>query len=103
MQRRRLARAGRTDDEADPVRLLEDRLELPYVAIREAHLLEGEGLRSGEDAHDHILVAARGRDGRDAQLDAAHGALETDLAVLGPPLLGDVEPGHDLDALDEGV
>ena len=63
----------------------------------------GRGLLGGQDAHHHVLVAARGGDGGHAQLDGAHGALEADLAVLGLALLGDVELRHDLEALHEGV
>jgi hypothetical protein len=50
-----------------------------------------------------VFVAARGRDGRDAQLHDPHRALEADLAVLGLALLGDVQLGHDLEALHDRV
>ena len=48
-----------------------------------------------------IALAAGGRRGRDAHVDVLAGHLAPDPAVLRQPLLGDVEPGHDLDAGDD--
>ena len=48
------------------------------------------------------LLAVRGRQGADAQVDVPavdHGA---DAAVLGQAALGDVQVGHDLEARDDG-
>ena len=103
VERRRLSRARGSDDEADAVGLGEDRLELGDVALQEAHLVQRDRLRGGEDAHDDVFVAAGRGDRRHAQLDGTHRAPEADLAVLGSALLGDVQLGHDLEALDEGV
>jgi hypothetical protein len=41
--------------------------------------------------------------GGHAQLEVAHRPLESDLSVLGLSLLGDVQLGHDLEALDYRV
>ena len=48
-----------------------------------------------------MRLAGRGRRGRDAHVDVLAGHLAPDAAVLRQPLLGDVEPGHDLDARDD--
>ena len=53
-----------------------------------------------EDA-DRRPLAALGRQGRDAQVDAAVLDRDADPAVLRHPLLGDVEVAHDLDARDD--
>ncbi len=52
-----------------------------------------------EDAHHHFL-AERDRQGGNAQLDLLLLAHGLDAAVLRPPLLGDVQPRHRLDARD---
>ena len=103
VQRGRLARAGRAADEEQAVGLRDRRLQLLVVARREAELVERNRLARRQNPHDDVLDAARGRDGRDAQLDVERPELpELDLAVLRLPLLRDVEVAHDLDARGDG-
>ncbi len=67
---------------------------------QEAEVLEPEHrLALVEDAHDDLL-AVHGRQGRDAQVDAAAADLHRDAAVLRDAALGDVDVGHDLEARD---
>ena len=53
-----------------------------------------------QDAH-HDAFAVQHRDDRDADVDLAAAHLELDAAVLRQALLGDVQPGHDLQAADD--
>ena len=70
VQRGGLARAGRTDargrartaSRAISLKLFRLRSEKPIFSMRQR-------LRRREDAHHHVFVAVRRRDGRDAQLD----------------------------------
>ena len=57
------------------------------------------GVAFVEDA-DRRPLAALGRQGGDTQVDAAVLDRDADAAVLGDPLLGDVELAHDLQARD---
>ena len=93
--------AGRPHAEDQPVRPLGDPLHLREVAVVHPQLVDGDGLVGGEDPHHHVLVPAGGGDGGHAELDLAVGEGDLDLAVLGLPALGDVQPGHDLDPRDQ--
>jgi hypothetical protein len=56
-----------------------------------------------EQTHDDAFAVDH-RDDRHADIDLAAGDLHLDTAVLRQPLLGDVQPGHDLDAAhDRGL
>ncbi len=97
-----LARAGRPGDQHHAVRL-EDRLLEPAQRLGlEAELRHVEHqVVLVEEAHDDLLAEERGQH-RDAEVEVldpvGDPGLHLDAAVLGQPLLGDVEPGHDLEA-----
>ena len=103
VQRRRLAGAGRTDHEADAVRLLQDRLERGQVALAEAHLVERQRLRRGQDAHDHVFVLFAVGIVATRSSIVPFEYLKRILPSCGLRRLGDVELGHDLEALHERV
>src|SRR5262249_18106502 len=102
VQRGRLARAGGAHAQDQAVRLFGRRLHLAQVAIEHPELVDGDRLARGQDAHDHVLVAALRRQRGHAQLDVpAVWQLELDLAVLRLAPFGDVEHGDDLDPRDQ--
>ncbi len=98
MQGGGLARSGRADAQYEAIGLGDERLELAQIALAHAHVGEGNRLRGGQDAHDHVLVAVHGGQSRHPQLDGAIAHAELDLAVLGLALFRDIQPGHDLEA-----
>src|SRR2546426_739598 len=98
VERRRLAGARRPGDEQDPVGALDERLEPPERARREAELLHREEhARAVEEPHDDGL-AVHGRDRRDADVHPSASERHADAPVLGQPPLGDVHLCHELDA-----
>ena len=101
-QRRRLAAAGRADDEDHAVLVLEEVAELFHRGGGEAELLERRRpLARVEHAHDDLLAVHRAQ-ARDAEVDVlAVLGLHAEAAVLRQALLGDVHPRHDLHAGDE--
>ncbi len=104
MQRGRLARARRAADEEQAVGLLDRFLHVAQVLLRQPQLVQRDRLARGEDTHDDVLDPAGGRNRRDPQLDVERTELlELDLAVLGPPLLRDVQVAHDLQARHDRV
>ena len=101
VERRRLAGAGGTGDEHEPLALLEQRADAREVGVAEADDVErAETGAAVEHADDDLLAVRRGERG-DAQVDhrAAHG--DARASVLRTHPVGDVEPGEDLDARDE--
>ena len=95
---RRLAAPGGAGDEDEAVRAREELLRDSELRVEHAELREAPEHRLRvEDAEDELL-AERGVNGRHAQLDLAVAARGLDAAVLGAPLLGDVEAGERLDA-----
>ncbi len=102
-----LARARGTRDEDDAVRLGDGPLEPLEGLLLEAELGHVEHqLRLVEKPHDDLL-APEGGQHRDAEVELAALVVDPhadlDAPVLRQALLGDVEPGHDLDARDERV
>ena len=103
VQRRRLARPGRTGDE--------HRAAVALQRLAEEVLLLGEHPEPGEvlddralveDAHDHALaLGERQRD--EAQVDAPAVDVDRHAAVLGQAPLGDVQAGHHLHARDDAT
>jgi hypothetical protein len=53
-----------------------------------------------ENTHDHAFAVEHGDD-RETNIDLAPLHLELDAAVLGNALLGNIQPGHDLQAADD--
>ena len=97
VERRRLARARRADDDDRAERLL-DRMAQRLLAPR-PHPERGErggSLALREDAQRRLL-AVRGREDGDADVDRLLPALHRDAAVLRRAALGDVEAAHDLE------
>jgi hypothetical protein len=97
-----LAAAGRTGDEHDAVGLMQRRAVVLQHLVAEAELLERDQVIAVVDDADHDLLAELARHGRDAQIDRAILQQHVDAAVLRQAALGDVQPGHDLDAADHG-
>src|SRR6266542_4101828 len=106
VERGGLARAGRPGDQHHTVRLLDELAELQQHLVVEAEDVEPQVLELGvhrllvENTDDRVL-AVRGGDDADAEVDGAAGDAQLEAAVLGLALLGDVELGHDHDAADD--
>ena len=76
---------------------------LEGVEVARTHAQLGQvqrGRAAIQQAQDHAL-AVLGRDGRDADVDVQTADAQSHAAIVGHALLGDVEPGHDLDAADQ--
>ncbi len=101
IERRRLAGAGRTGDEQDAVRLVDQLVDVPLRGRIHAQRVEVEPARLLVEQAQHDALAVPGRNGRHAHVDRATGDAERDAAVLRQALLGDVETRHDLDARDD--
>ena len=101
VQRGGLAGAGRAGDEHDPVRPVDELLERA-VDVREhpAGLEVERHAALVEQPHDDAFAVDH-RDDRHADVDLTALHLHLDAAVLRQPLLGDVEPGHDLQPADD--
>src|SRR3954453_8127698 len=108
VKRRRFAGAGRTGDEHHSVRLFDELAELEEHLLVEAEDVEAQALEVGvhrllvQDTDDRIL-AVRGGDDGDAEVDGAAGDAQLEAAVLRDAFLGDVELRHDLDARNDGA
>ena len=89
------------------VGLVDELAQLALGVVLEAEHIEVEGLELGvgrllvEDT-DHRVLAVHGRHDGDAEVDGAAREPDLEAAVLGDPLLGDVELRHDLDPADDG-
>src|SRR5262249_50968964 len=101
VERSGLPAAGRAGDQDDAVRLVNERIDELQLVADQAQLVElQDGGGAVEQTHDYAL-AVRGGHGRDADVHVLAGQLDADAAVLRQTLLGDVQPGHDLDARDD--
>src|SRR5690606_19075180 len=101
VERRRLTRAGRTGDEQNAVRLVD---ELVHERLRarihaERVELQAAGLLVEQTQYEALAIACRNR--RDANVDRTDRCGQRDESVLRQALLGDVELRHDLDARDD--
>src|SRR6266852_757960 len=104
VERRSLARAGRTAAEEQAVGFAHRFFELRKVRRRQAELFQRDGLPRRENTHDYVFDAALRWDRRHAQFDVERAEfLEFDFPILRFALLGNVEVAHDLDARHEGV
>ena len=104
VERRRLARAGRADDDDGAERLVDRVLAGPRWLRGHMPSSSSESGASPwvEDAQRHLL-AVGGRQDRDADVDVLVAAPDRDAAVLRRAPLGDVEPAHDLEAARHGA
>ena len=96
-----LARAGRSGDQDDAVRAADHALEHLQVARRHAEVREVQPRRTPVQQTQHHPLAVLGRQGRDAHVHVQPPDAQGDPAVVRHALLGDVEPGHDLDPADK--
>ncbi len=102
VERGGLAAAGRAGDQHDPVGQSSAAFQAGDDGRSEAELVvvERHGAAVEHAQHDGLAVQ-RGNGGHaEVDLRAAHGQL--DAAVLRQAALGDVQPGHDLDARGDG-
>ena len=100
VQRGGLARAGRTGDQQDSVRLFEHLLELRQEFVGEAELVEVEHDGFAIQQAHHHRFAMRGWNSAHAQVEFLALHAQHDAAVLRQTPFRDVELGHDLDARD---
>src|SRR6202158_4543789 len=101
VQRRRFSAAGRTGRQNDAVALLDQPVDHLVLHAGEAQFLEmkhGGGLI--EQAHHHPLTEGSRYD-RHADVDVFAGEADADAPILRQAFLGDIEPGHDLDARND--
>ena len=97
---------GGPGDQHHPVGLADEPAEAGQLLLVEAEDVQaqrrellGQALLV-QDADDGVL-AVHGRHDGDAEVDGAAADLHAEAAVLGDPLLRDVQLGHDLDAADD--
>src|SRR6185369_7726908 len=99
IKRGRFAATGGASDQQDAVRAMDQVLHQPTVPLTEADLGDVQQLVGlVQQAHHDPLVFTTGRNGRNAEVDAASGDAQRDAAVLRQALFGDVQPSHDLHA-----
>ena len=101
VERRRFAGAGRAGDQHDAVRHADQLAELRVQIGLHAERFERELHPALVQEPHHDAFAVQHRDHRHADVDLAAGNAELDAAVLRQALLGDVQPGHDLQAADD--
>ena len=101
VERRRFAGAGRAGHEDDAVRQANQLAEAIVQVRLHAERFERELHPALVEETHHDAFAVEHRDDRNADVDLAAGDAELDAAVLRQPLLGDVEPGHDLEPADD--
>ena len=100
VERRRLARAGRTRHQDHPLRLAERALEDRRLRVGEPQRCEpGHGGRA-EQPHDDLFAEVRGQR-RDANVAPLTSVLHFDAAVLRQSPLGDVQSRQDLQPRDD--
>ena len=98
VERRRLARAGRADDDDGAEGLCDRALERGAASWPHAERVERIGrLALREDSQRHLLSVGR-REDRDSHVDRLAVALDRDATVLRCTALGDVEAAHDLES-----
>src|SRR5262249_24994813 len=97
-----LAGAGRAGHQQNAVRQVDQLLEglVGVLEHADAGQVEDHAALVQQTHADAFAVAHR--DDGDADVDLASLDAHLDAPVLGQPLLGDVEAGHDLDAADDG-
>ena len=101
VERGGLARTGRTGDEEDAVRPVDQALEHGVGRVVHAQLLEREEhVRLVQETH-HDAFAEEHRDDAHADVHLPAADLELDAAVLRDAAFGDVEVREDLDAADD--
>ena len=101
VERRRLARAGGTDDDDRPVGLRDRVLERGAAARPQLEVVERlRDARLAEQPERHLLPVG-GRKHGDADVDGLSAPLHRDAAVLRHAALCDVQAGHDLEAADD--
>ena len=102
IKRRRLARAGGTGDQDQPVRRPQHGLDGLAHRGGQAQMLQltQAGLRVQQAQHQAFAVLAR--HDRDAQIDRTSGHGHREASVLGPPAFGDIEIGQDFYTRDDG-
>jgi hypothetical protein len=102
IERRRLARAGRTRDEDDPIRLCHQSPEALNLVGIEAEFRKVEFDPAAVQHTQGHRFPVHGRNGGDAEIDVMTAEGELDASVLGQAPLRDIEMGHDFDAGDHG-
>src|SRR5207244_4048715 len=98
----RFAGTRRPGHQEDAVRPVDQLAEGSVMVRKHANVGEVENHPAlVEQAHDDAFAVDH-RDDRHAYVDLAVVHAHLDPAVLGQSFLGDVEPGHDLDAANDG-
>src|SRR6185437_15009022 len=95
IKRGRLAGAGRTGDEHDAVRLLDDLTEHAQKAWIHADAVERKADVGAVENADDDAFAEKRRQDADAHVDGVAADVQFDAAVLRQAPFGDVEVGHD--------
>ncbi len=100
VQCRALARSRRAGHKNHTVRAIDHPVENLLVLFPEAQLLKRQDAAAFVQQPQHRPLAVAGRYGADAQVDFALPDADTASTVLRHPPLGNVHPGHHLDARD---
>jgi hypothetical protein len=90
-------------DQEDAVGAADDAVEDLEVVGLEAQVFQADLDRIGAQNTQHHALAVVGRAGRDAEVDVHIVHTQLDAPVLGHAALGDVHPGHELDAGEQRV
>ena len=102
VERGGLARAGRSGHQQDALLGRQQGLHPLLLVLVHPERVEAQHRGALAQDPDHDLLAQRCRQGRDPEVHRLAVHRDASPAVLGPEAVGDVEPGHDLDAGDEG-
>src|SRR5258706_7333041 len=102
VQRCGLAGAGRTGDQNDAVRKIDEFSNDLFVVAIQPDAFESEVNTAARQQTQTHALAVRGRDCRDTHVDFFAATAHVNAAVLRQAPLGDVHVGHDLDARDDG-
>ncbi len=102
VERGRLAAAGRARRKQDAVGLLQQGEDMRQRDVVEAQRREVHRQRPAIEDAQHRAFAVNRRHQRDAEVDVLAAHRQADAPVLGDAAFGDVQPGHDLDARENG-
>ncbi|MQM39515.1 hypothetical protein KBTX_03543 [wastewater metagenome] len=101
VERGGLAGTGGTGDQQDPVGAVDEGVDLAAQPLVHTQVLQVQAPRLLVEQTQHHAFAVAAGQGGDAHVHRAPGDAQRDPSVLGDTLLGDVQPGHDLDARDQ--
>ena len=101
VERRALARAGRSGDQRHAVRARDGRLVVGELPLRETEVRELQQLGMARQQAQHDFLSVNRRKRRDAQVELAIAPEVEDAPVLRQAALRNIQVRHDLDLVDD--